>query len=168
MLPNFGEFSQSNHTLFIFEDCLDFIQSLPKEKITALCSFLKASRHQNASMLVVMHDFAYNKQRLSFERQFLEQCSLVVIFAFTVNKHQLRSFIQRIFGDKIFFKYFLEAFTVSKKVCNIDNSISEDTFFFKRPYVMISVDSNKYYTDPLLNMRIDLFKRNLTFQLGGN
>ena len=66
MLPNFGEFSQSNHTLFIFEDCLDFIQSLPKEKITALCSFLKASRHQNASMLVVMHDFAYNKQRLSF------------------------------------------------------------------------------------------------------
>ena len=115
MLPCLSELDKEKHTLIILEDCLDFINSLPKQKLSAFCSFLKASRHQNASFILVMHDFGFNQQKMSFERQFLEQASVVVIFEFSVNKHQLRTFIQRIFGDKMYFKYFLDAFKISKK-----------------------------------------------------
>ena len=168
MLPNLSELNKERHTLIILEDCLDFINSLPKQKLSALCSFLKASRHQNASIILVMHDFGFNQQKLSFERQFLEQATVVVIFEFSVNKHQLRTFIHRIFGDKMYFRYFLDAFEISKKICNLDNQMSNNDQFSKRPYVLISLDLNTSFVDPLLSIRIDLFKRNLTFKMGGH
>ena len=113
-----------------------------------------------------MHDFGFNRRASAFQRQFIDQTSLIVIFSFTVNKHQLRNFIQRIFGDKIYFKFFLEAFEMSKKICKIDNDMIKEKTHKKRPFVMISVDNNKHFTDNLLNFRIDPFKRNLTFKMG--
>ena len=165
-MPNLKEIDFTSHTLVILEDMIDYIQTLPKEKIALLCSFVKASRHQNVSLMVVLHDFAFNRQKNSFERMFLEQSSLIVIFAFTMNKHQLRNFIYRIFADKTYFRFFLEAFEMSNKICKIDNSLVKDTKHFKRPFVMISVENYKSFNDPLLSLRIDPFKRNITFKMG--
>ena len=36
----------------------------------------------------------------------------------------------------------------------------------KRPFVIISVNNNKTFSDNLMNFRIDPFKRNLTFRMG--
>ena len=113
-----------------------------------------------------MHDFGFCRRSSTFQRQFIEQTSLIVIFSFTVNKHQLRNFIQRIFGDKIYFKYFLEVFDMSKKICKIDNDMIKQQTHKKRPFVIISVNNNKTFSDNLMNFRIDPFKRNLTFRMG--
>lgn len=90
----------------------------------------------------------------------------MVIFEFSVSKHQTRNFVQRIFGEKQYYKFFIEAFNVSKKICKIDNEQINDSTFIKRPYVYISLDLKQNHCDLLMKMRVDIFKRNLTFKIG--
>ena len=91
----------------------------------------------------------------------------MVIFEFSTNNHQTRIFVQRIFGDKAYFKLFESAFKISRKICNIDNATSNSYNNLKRPYIYISLDLKQTFDDKLLRMRTYIFKRNITFKFGG-
>ena len=150
-----------NHTLhdkvkslIIFEDLQYNIRSLRKENMTKFNSFLLDSRHKSISIIYVMHEYPDATQSSfssTFDRNFLNQSTDIIIFRSLHNKKMMNIIASRIFADQ--FQEF------KKIVADIDEVYSR-LYKHGRNHIVISADFRKNLKN-LERIRFDIFEKRL-------
>ena len=148
--------------LIILEDFISNLRNLNKEKQNDLISFVNKSRHEQISIICVFHEFPYGKSNFGFEKYFFNQSTHFVIFEFKINLSQVSLFAKRFLGSDLT-KLFFQAFSVSRKICTLDNEMNNS---HKRPYLLLNADHRCLIEDPMMKIQTDIFKRHITFSSG--
>ena len=109
--------------------------------------FLLHSRHKNFSFLMILHNLRHAMHmRTSFERNFLDQLDIIVVFEPSTYKNHIYSFLRNLLDSE-----------VSQ---NLDHIFQTASQHLTHPYILITC-KQKIFNDNFSKIRIDLFDKNL-------
>ena len=137
---------QNVHTIICVEDFSPFINK-NKEIDIMLQQFLLKSRHKNFSIILILHNLRHAMhKRISFERLFLDQLDLMVIFEPNTYKNHIYNFLRNLIDPEL-----------SQSLDNIFELASSISNY---PYILICC-KQKIFNDNFSKIRIDIFDKNL-------
>ena len=141
----------TKETIIIMEDMSPFINSVDNKANTKMIDFLYRSRHSQISIISIMHGIRHSlTKRHSFERLFLDNCSVIFIFKPVTNKRVIYSYLKNI---------------LDKSTCDkLDEIYEFVSNYSKYPYILIQ--PNKHVKDDISKLRSDIFNNNWYFQSG--
>ena len=90
--------TQDKHRIVIFEDCNNSIRGQSVDYLAALSTFVTNSRHYGISIITIFHELPSggNSSRLSFEKTFIRNCTIMVVFENLTSCQQIRLLMSRI------------------------------------------------------------------------
>ena len=158
-LPTLDEIEDYNkaHTdyrIVIMEDCVHAIRGQSLSYISALNTFVTNSRHYGVSIICILHElpFGGSSSKLSFEKSFLRNCTIMVLFDNLTTCQQLRLLMARI---GVSYKDFEEIAKLADKICQLD----KENGVCSNPAIVLNMDNRQRFSDKLQRFAIDIFNR---------
>ena len=143
--------NDKKHLILIFEDWSGFLNNTEKAFNAELVSFLYRSRHNNISIIYILHNITHAlTKRTSFERIFIDNASGLFFFKPINNKKTIYNYLKNYFSKK----------TTDK----LDDIFDLASKFTSYPYLFIQ--PQKDLKDEISKIRIDIFKLNIFLQSG--
>lgn len=151
-LTDYQENRDKKPLLVIFEDLSHSFTRLSGKAQTDWCNFLLSSRHDNISLIIILHGFPIGIRKNYFSSEMIDNCSFIVLF-------------QSFFNDSLQLTLFCNKYLNGKKavILNCLNIAKELSVLDKNcPYIFINVDQEQIkHIKTCHRFRLDLFKRNL-------
>ena len=149
----------NNHRLVIMEDVMYNLRSIDNKVLSKMLQMITNSRHLNVSMIIIMHDFGFGSGvKMEFQRNFLKNSTVCVIFNNISNSVQTRNFINRLGYN---YNDFLEICNIAVNIVKLDAKHGK----FSQPSITINVDVRQHFSDDLSRIIVDIFNRKLTFKM---
>ena len=149
----------NNHRLVIMEDVMYNLRSIDNKVLSKMLQMITNSRHLNISLIVVMHDFGFGSGvKMEFQRNFIKQATVFVVFNNISNTIQTRNFVNRLGYN---YNDFLEICNIAVSIVKLDAKHGK----FSQPSITINVDVRQHFSDELSRIIVDIFNRKLTFKV---
>ena len=138
--------NQSIHSIVCIEDFMPTINK-EKELDKMFSQFLLHSRHKNVSFILILHNLRYSMQkRLSFERAFLDQLDMIIIFEPNTYKNHIYTFLRNLVDLELY--------------QSLDNIFHIASSLLQYPYILLTC-KQKIFNDNFSKVRLDILERNL-------